>query len=241
MSPKTYLQQDRQLGDPLFIDGKDAYLRYNADLVNFNDSADPVDFSIDYQQSPGKNRLIILSSNLPVRTLQVQCYVGGKNSDQASSNLSALAADCRDCVIKRGGSKFEYAAVLMDYTDEDSGVPPYRLATLTFAAIRRYPLVSVSLSGSGEVYNPGTCPSGMRLDVTPFAAFEAFIINGVTCKSLAAGKTFTIDGLEGQVICEGINRFADTDLSEFPKITPGRNSIEMSFPAEVKVSFYPIL
>lgn len=235
-----YLQQDKRIGDRLYINGRDAYLLYNADLKEFFEPQELSEFSADYQKLPGGSGLLLLSNKLPAKKLQIQCYIGGADDDFARINASSFVAACRECVICRSGSRFEYPAILLSYADEDSGVPPYRLVTLNFAVIRRGPLVAVAITGSGKIFNDGNISSGVKYEITPASNLSEFTISGVKCKNLSAGKTFVIDGISGRVHAEGVNRFADTDLSEFPKIQPGENQILMSSPVPVTVSFYPI-
>lgn len=58
-------------------------------------------------------------------------------------------------------------------------------------------------------------------------------INGVSedplaIRNLKENKTIIIDGIEGTVIQDGINKFADTDMWEFPFLVPGKNTITLS-------------
>lgn len=231
----------RRVGDKLYINNQDAYLLYNADLIDLIYPGEQIDLGADYQETPGKCSLLLISNSMPKKALQIMVYVGGADADATQRNAASLISACKRCTVRQGGSRFEYAAVLASYVDSDSGVLPYRSVTLTFGAVRRMPLVCSTLSGSGEVFNPGTDPSGVTYDITPESDLESFTINGIACKNLSAGKTFTIDGIDGKVQSDGVNRFADTDISEFPKIQPGLNTIAMSSPARVTVSFYPIL
>ena len=240
MINSQYLQQDKHLGDPLYINNKDAYLLYNADLADFIYPSGSVSFGADYQQGLGGSDLLSLSGDAPIPKLQLQFFVGGADEDEAQRNVSGLVAACRECTIKRGPSRFEYPAILLDYTNISSGVPPYRSVTLNFAAVCRLPLVSVPLTSTGNVYNQGNTPSGVRFEITPSKKLTSFTIAGITCKDLAANETFVIDGIAGKVFSNEDNRFADTDLTEFPDIQPGNNPITMSTPANVTVSFYPL-
>lgn len=240
MINSRYLQQDKHLGDNLYVNNKDAYLLYNADLADFIYPSGSVSFGTDYQQGLGGSDLLLLSGDTPAPKLQLQFFVGGADEDEAQRNVSGLVAACRECTLKRGPSRFEYPAILLDYTNISSGVPPYRSVTLNFAAVCRLPLVSVPLTSTGNVYNQGNTPSGVRFEITPSKKLTSFTIAGITCKDLAANETFVIDGISGKVFSNEDNRFADTDLTAFPTVQPGSNQVTMSAPANVTVSFYPL-
>ena len=61
---------------------------------------------------------------------------------------------------------------------------------------------------------------------------------GVTVKN-AAGIVI-IDGLKKTVTKDGLNKFADTNLTSFPMLQPGLNTVDIEGASEVEISFYPI-
>ena len=89
-----YLQQDKHLGDNLYVDNKDAYLLYNADLADFIYPSRSVSFGAEYQQGLGGGELLLLSSDNPIPKLQLQFFVGGANEDEAQRNVSGLVEMC---------------------------------------------------------------------------------------------------------------------------------------------------
>ncbi|MDM0731993.1 phage tail family protein [Clostridium perfringens] len=71
------------------------------------------------------------------------------------------------------------------------------------------------------------------VEITPSIDLIDITINGlandpITIKNLKQGKKIIIDGKEGTVTEEGINKFKDTDLWEFPFLNPGVNNITLS-------------
>lgn len=79
----------------------------------------------------------------------------------------------------------------------------------------------------------GTLKTPCILEITPSIDLIDLIISGlandsITIKNLKQGKKIIIDGKEGTVTEEGINKFSDTDLWEFPFLNPGVNNITLS-------------
>ncbi|MFR4584880.1 phage distal tail protein, partial [Clostridium cadaveris] len=50
----------------------------------------------------------------------------------------------------------------------------------------------------------------------------------ITIKNLTAGKKVIINGEDGTVLENGINKFGDTELWEWPRLLPGSNTITVS-------------
>lgn len=50
----------------------------------------------------------------------------------------------------------------------------------------------------------------------------------ITIKNLKAGKKVVINGEDCTVLQEGVNKFADTEMWEFPVLKPGRNIVSCS-------------
>ena len=64
---------------------------------------------------------------------------------------------------------------------------------------------------------------------------------GITIKNLTTNTTVTIDGINKTVMAGADNKWADTDLIDFPVLQPGKNEITMSSKQPVVISYYPII
>lgn len=238
---ETYAERDRQVGELVTVSGIDVYQSFNADLKEY--TVEPGTLTVDYQQRIGKSGLLLFGSDAGPKLLTLAFYVGGENEDEAQINAERLIQSCtRECVIRIGSSRFEYAALLSGApTVEDTGVRCYLLVTLILYAVRRLPLVSVAFSGKIlQLNNPGAVASGLRITLTPTQKITSMQVGDVTVKNLAANVPFVIDGLNGTVTADGENRFADTDLTEFPQIQPGENEITLSQAVPATLEYYPI-
>lgn len=237
---KTYIERDRQVGQLVTVDGIDVYRAYNADLKEHR--VEPGKLTVDYQQRIGRSGFLLFNNDSDPKILTMAFYVGGEDDDEAQINAERLIQSCaRECVICIGSSRFEYAALLSAApTEEDTGVQCYLLVTLVLYAVRRLPLVSVHFNAAAlRLHNPGAVASGLRIILTPAKKITSMQIGDITVKELAAGVPFVIDGLSGTVAADGENRFADTDLTEFPQIQPGENEIILSQAVPATLEYYP--
>lgn len=233
-----YYVQDIQAGDRCFFDNIDVYKVFNADLIEFN--LIPGETSNDYRNNTGRSGFLILSTQKENVKAKLRFYVGGKSIEETQMNMLSLIAAGETCVLRMDSSRFEYPAVLEEYEIESPGIDTYGLVTLLMRVVVRYPIVNLNVAGPQTVINPGRIMSGARFEISPSSDLSTLKICGITAKNLKANEVFIIDGIEGRVTANGINRFQDTDIIDFPKIMPGKNEITMSSNVPVSISFYPV-
>lgn len=237
---QTYIECDRQVGDLVTVDGIDVYRSFNADLKEYK--VEPGTLTVDYQQRIGKSGLLLFGSESTPKLLTLAFYIGGEDEDEAQINAERLIQSCaRECVIRIGPSRFEYDALLSGApTVENTGVQCYLLVTLVLYAVRRMPLVSVDFNAATlRLENPGAVASGLRIILIPTQKITSMQVGDVTVKDLAANIPFIVDGLSGTITADGENRFADTDLTDFPKIYPGENEFTLSQAVPATLEYYP--
>jgi len=235
LKQKHYRRPPR-VGERCLVDGVETYAAFDADLIDFRILARSVD--AHYGEVPPEEPAYYYTQ-MSAKPLETEFYVGGASDDEAQINLSRLVEASKHCVLRKEGSDFEYPAILTGYEMEHTGVEHYLLVTMNFTARLRKPLVDCELTGSGTVYNEGNLASGYRLTVHPKQDMESVTVAGMTLKNLHAGKDFTVDGIEYRVTEEGVNRFADTDITAFPQMLPGENYIEIPDGVKVTIAFYP--
>ena len=237
---RNYYREDSRVGERCTIDGKDAYLEFNADLKEFVLSQGKLES--DYRLSTGNSHFQIFHSSAEEKKLELEFYVGGPSQEAVQTNISNLLQALRQCGISRGSDVFEYAAVLVDNEVEETEVEPYYLVTCELAAVRRKPLVTCRITGTSSVYNDGNTASGVRIEFKApvTGSIRGITVFGVTISPAKNGATYVIDGINGKVTENGVNCFQLTDLIDFPKIKPGMNEIEMSVSMDASVSFFPV-
>lgn len=230
-----------RLGNTCCVNGKDVYDSFNADLKTFKPTAGTI--TADFSQILNASKLHISSYKLNVSGVVLTFYVEGASRDECFINTSNLIAECKSCVLTTGGDAFEYVAVLTSYKMEETGVDFFNELELTFGVIKRLPTVMHEFppgTQSMSFNNIGNVTSGAKIIVTPVIDLGELRVNDITIRNLVANYPFIIDGIAGEVKCNGINRFLDTDMIEFPKVFQGENTILLSNPsAKIEVYFNP--
>ena len=266
---KNFLFKDKQLGQNVIINGKNAYDEFDADLIAVR--LTPPSFDKSIYKSLGKHKYNINMFGIGNSLLELTFYVGGHTHMQSQLNTNKLVQEFIDniVVIKLDESDFEYVCVIDDYKCEYTQVDFYYFVTITASAIKRLPIVkydfgSNSFSSVEDVIitfeNSGIINSGLDI-VVRFSGGNSFTINCLTKTNRISEINFTdlstsnyyykIGGLDGVVYRSGnsnfnspVNVFLNTDLVDFPIVKPGENSLEFiqQTAGQIKsasISFYP--
>lgn len=95
------------------------------------------------------------------------------------------------------------------------------------------------------INNPGNLKTPVIVEIIPSIDIIDLKIDGlnedaIIIKNLKQNKKIILDGKEGTITQEGINKFDDTDLWEFPFLVPGENIIKLSKDScDVVIKFEP--
>lgn len=229
---------DKQIGDVVYINGMDAYLSFNADLINIVPTVeDPEYTSI---MKPGGNTFNVLNYKFKPCLYDFSFYIGGVTYENAMTNVNRILQQLKNCTVKTSIDDSLYTGIMRSYTCESTGVYHYQLLTVTLEAIRSFDLVKVDFNGDVTIDNPGTVSSGLKISFKPGKVIETFTVYGVTIKKIKGVGSVVIDGIEGKVTENGVNKFADTDIINFPKIEPGLNTVSCSDGTiPVTLEYYP--
>ena len=113
-------------------------------------------------------------------------------------------------------------------------------STYTFTGVQVMPMITVS-PNNGIINCRSNTETDCIITVTVNDTIESAVVYGITIKSLSENDVVVIDGIKKTVLCDGINKFADVDLTRFPTLMPGRNEFKVSTAdkLEVKVAYYP--
>lgn len=235
-----YYQEDKRIGQAVFLDGVNVYDAYNADLIEYIPVAGRI--TTDFIHAPGQTKFNLLSFDAGQSGMQFSFYVGGEDDADAARNVSKFIKAAQACVFTIENDPLEYVCIMQSYNDVMTGVGSYHQVTVTYAAIKRSPLKTAegitTTAGDSKWQtvknvNNGTEPTGVKITFTTgetvyYSAEEKIIIRAnnvqthqIKFTNVQPNSTYIIDGIEGTVTRNGINCFGDTDMLEFPKLLPG--------------------
>lgn len=266
---KNFLFKDRQLGQNTFVNNKNIYDEFDADLISITPSVPAIEKNI--YKSLGRHTYKINTFNIGNNGLELKFYIGGHTQQEAELNVNKLLSEFIDnsALVKTDGIDFEYVCVIESFDTEYTGVEFYHLVTIVANAIKRLPVVKYdfgsnffsSTEGAAITFeNSGIVNSGLDI-VVRFSGGSSFTVSCLTKTNKISEISFTglstsnyyykIGGLDGVVYRSGnsgfnspVNVFLNTDLVDFPIVKPGENSLEFIQQTagqikSVSVSFYP--
>ena len=191
--------------------------------------------AIQNETFQGKNAQFprLLSSSLTAGTLTVSLVVFGTSREEVTRRLSGLLSETRECewYLPDG---FFYTCILQETSEFQFILPTQAQLDLTFLAVRHGAMVTIPLQKSGTIFCDGNREMDFILSLT---ASGTAAIQGITIRNISG--TVVLYGMKKTVMQNGKNKFADTDLLEFPKLQPGENRISFSSGTAV-VQYYPL-
>lgn len=229
-----------QLGDNVTINSVNAFYKFNADLVEMTHSAGNVDSS--FQRQVGKSGMDLFSMDYNCGSIDLVFYVLGRSKEEALRLASDLVKESGKCLVRTMPDlNSEYDCVLSSYSVDVTGIDRVLQVSLNLDCVRRLPKMRVAASDATSVRidNQGSIASGCRIEVTSSVARTNVEVAGIVIDSLKAGMPFVIDGFEGEVMENGINKILETDLAEFPKVEPGVSNMTSNYALDWKVEWYP--
>lgn len=209
--------------------------KYNARVLDVNIQNSSISNLSDLDI---KNKLIplFLKSKVSLNNITVTLLINSLDKKQYyldKSNLISIMLDSFDIYFKDRNLKFK--CILVNQVNQPSlrqirgrfqlTFIGYNLENEVIETINR--VISKTIDVTGNIKVP------IKLEITPVIDMIDLKITGLSedpliVKNLKVNKTIIIDGIEGTVTQDGINKFEDTDMWEFPFLVPGKNNITLS-------------
>lgn len=113
--------------------------------------------------------------------------------------------------------------------------------TYTFAAIRHRSELTANVEPNGKIICQSTTVCPCKIIVTMPQYTSLMTLMGFLIQRVEAETELIVDSINGTITQGGVNKFLDTTMIEFPKLTPGENIISCSDEtAKIKVVYTPI-
>jgi phage-related protein len=209
------------------------------DISNFNAKQLKVDIQTSSLTNSsewikGTLNPIFQENDIGFKTIKIELYFKGASRDEVLTNISNLVSKLTNAVIlKLDGYSKNYKCILSGSGETIKTVSgrAYR-KTLTFIGYAfgdevtetMNRVISKTINVSGNIIAPAI------VEITPALSIAELIITGVSDESiiinnLTVGKKIIINGENGTVTVDGVNKFSDTELWEFPRLNAGANTI----------------
>lgn len=185
-----------------------------------------------------KNKLLplFLKSKVSLNNITVTLLINSLYKRQYyldKSNLLSNMLESFDIYFKDRNLKFK--CVLVNQADQPSLRQIRGRFQLTFIGynLENEVIETINRVSYKTINALGNYTVPITIEITPIIDMIDFKITGLSedpliVKNLKGNKTIIIDGINGTVTQDGINKFDDTDMWEFPFLVPGKNSITLS-------------
>lgn len=214
-------------------------------IVNFTDWIDEYDSPTTGQEPKHK-----------FFDVEAELIVIGTSKTDAELIVSNIIADCRSGEIELDNVDLILTGELKEAEKEFKKRWVYALS-LKFQAwdkMESEVTVTIDDASSKTVDVAGNLETPCIIELIPSGAITKYTIKGaardpvtgeaedIVIKNLSAGKKVIIDGEACTVTEDGANKYADTEMWEFPTLLPGANALTFtssSVPCDVTIKYKP--
>lgn len=192
----------------------------------------------------GKNYALprLLRSEVAPKSLTVKVTIKQSTYHEAMQTASRLVLALNNTVELYGPDGLYYCAA-MDGSPLFSWLSIGFLEVgLSFQAVAHGTLEKVDIPHNNcPLHYPGTAPAGYKIEFTASAPLSSFTINGITLTNIPNGAKIVIDGIEKAITQNRVNKFAESNLIDFPRFDPTAPDVifTMSQYVPMTISYYP--
>lgn len=184
---------------------------------------------------------VFLSAEKGLRSLSITLEFQGHTWQETALSISNLTAELTGAQVDlQMEDGFGYFAILQSVSQPELVLPEKQFVTFQFAALRHGEKVVEALTQSGQIEIEGNLPADCIVQVTADEDRESVEILGICIHHVTAGQNVVIDGITKTVTQENKNKLGDTDLTEFPKLTPGQVVVELPTGVHVEIAYHPL-
>ncbi|MGY5268762.1 phage distal tail protein [Paraclostridium bifermentans] len=209
--------------------------KYNARVLDVNIQNSSIS---NLSDSDMKNKLIplFLKSKISLNNITVTLLINSLDKKQYyldKSNLISIMLEPFDVYFKDRDLKFK--CILVNQVNQPSLRQIRGRFQLTFIGynLENEVIETINRITSKTIDALGNYKVPIIIEITPVIDMIDLKITGLSedplvIRNLKGNKTIIIDGIDGTVTQDGINKFEDTDMWEFPFLIPGKNDITLN-------------
>lgn len=189
-----------------------------------------------------------LSTNETLKAIKVDILFKGNNRDEVLSNISSFMTLLKDeVIINLDGYNNSFKVYLEnDSIEKKKSKRKYKLK-LEFKgySMKDEVVENINRINSKTIEVPGTQTIPAIVEITPNVYISDIKLEGLSddpiiIKNLMSNKTVILDGELQKVTVDGINKYSDTDMWDFPRLKSGANTIKIDKSnCDIKIKYKP--
>ena len=186
---------------------------------------------IDIKKSKVGNIYNQLSSKVGFKKITIKILFEAIDRDTVYKNISHFMADFIDeADIKFNNLEHYFHVYLTNSSIEDTEFDEWLYLNLELDGYEYGEEVVEVMDGVTEktIFVKGNMETPCIVEIIPKADLSDITLRGfgddpIVVRNLVKGNTVVIDGVKGKVTCNGINKFGDVEIWEFPYLKKGYN------------------
>lgn len=191
---------------------------------------------------------MFLDGNISFKNIDVCLLFKGNSRDEILENISNLVSKLLgEVTLNLDGYTNLFNVVLKDSKTEKTKSKYTYKKVLNFIGYeyKEQIIEEVNRVTSKTLNITGNLITPAIVEVTPTTDLVDIRIEGladdpIIIKNLTANKKVVIDGELQKVTIDGINKYGDTDMWDFPRLNPGTNTITVSRNScDIKIKYKP--
>lgn len=161
---------------------------------------------------------------------------------RSTDNITRFESEISDKVVEIGlPDGYIYRAYLQSCGTPSFDATGEQDVEYSFLAIRTKPSVKKTVTAGESIFCESNTATPFRLSMTIPSDVGSITVCGIIIRSLTAGTEIVIDSELGLVTANGANKFNETELIDFPYLTPGNNTVSCSLSGtEIIIVYTPI-
>lgn len=208
---------------------------YGAKLLDYSIGA--VAYSDGYITPVAKPFPVKLTPKIGLREVTLTLDFDGDDAREIARSISSFTAAIMENADIELPDGFHYWCVYDSATAQNRVAPWIDQVTFRLHGLRHEELMTQQFSSSGKLAVSGNMKTPAIVKLTPQSGVSSMSFNGITVNS---SSVVIIDGVYTTVLdASGNNVFGNTDMTEWPKFSPGDNTITISG-CTAEISYYPI-
>lgn len=211
-----------------------SYSTYKANLVNYK--VGTASLNNNYMFPVNSVFPVLLNGTVGTRKVSLTIDFEGEDQRDSAQNMSDLTALFKKGVDLFLPDGFFYRCVLSSVSDGVVKAPWIIQHTFNFVGFRHGNEIRETITESTNLLIEGNLDT--RPVYTISTSESTFVIDGITINNISG--TIVIDSPKGLITENGNNKFSDSNLTDFPVLSPGVHRFEISGNAVVQISYLPI-
>lgn len=211
---------------------------YKANLLSYDIGA--VDYDNGYVLPPSSMIPVKLKYSLGLRGVALKIDFEGETMNEITQHISEfteLLHEGAEILLPDG---YTYTCVFKKASTPSEKAPWILQVKFTLEGYRHGALETTTLTSAGSIFVDGNYETPAILKITTSASSAT--VCGISVDNI--GGEIVIDSYKKKVTQNGVNKFGDTNMTEFPKFAPGYKQIDVvadgNAAITVEVSYYPI-